>query len=407
MTPYPPRTMTTPFRSLLLGMALGLAAPASLANTPSPEATETLKGRHVSVRFRPDDWKLLQDRKEFSGFLDQVYLTMVELTGHQPPMELRGYPKLGAWGTAGIDGVNIDWTCVPGVLTDFNSGKIEFGLVHEMGHVFDARNFARWYITPACGGETFANIKLSYALERLLLKESRYRIEFGPGGRQTGHDFNDNFYLNSGKGYLAANTPWEKMGVDDLHSFHMRLIRQYGWDVYKKWFRAYYKIEEQKDGRAPPSTNDPVRINLVCALLSMFAGENLVPQFQEWRMPVTDKSVLEVATRYDLKNVCAATDAGFAAEFAAGKIHLDPLSLRVRSLKAADGTARASIFCILRNAPGAVVRYTLDNRPVTATSTIDTGAPIPVPAGGTVNAALFVPASAQPVLTAGGAAGPA
>ncbi len=398
--------MTHPLRSHMLIPVLALVAQVALAETPAAEKTETLKGLHTSARFRPDDWKILKDPKEFMGFLDQVYLTMAELTGHQPPMELRGYPNLGAWGTAGLDGINIDWTCVPPFMNDFNTGKIEFGFVHEMGHIFDARDFPRWYITPQCGGETFGNIKLSYALERLLLKDNRYRIEFGPGGLQTGYDFNNNFYLNAGKKYLAGDTPWDKMGVDDLHSFHMALIRKVGWDVYKKWFRAYYKIEAQKDGRAPAGVNDPVRINLVCALLSMFSGENLVPDFQQWRFPVTDKSVMDVAKRYDLKKVCPATDAQFAEEYATGKIHLDPLSLRVRVKRAADGKAQASIFSILRSTPGVVVRYTLNNTPVTASSKIDPGTPFPLPAGATVNAALFVPGKAQPILTTSTSAGP-
>ena len=392
--------MKHPLRSLLLAPVLALVAHAAPATTPPPLKTETLKGRHVSARFRPDDWKILKSPKEFIGFLDQVYETMAELTANHPPMELRGYENLGAWGTAGMDGINIDWTCIPPFMNDFNTGKIEFGFAHEMGHVFDARDFPRWYITPGCGGETFANIKLSYALERLLLKDNRYRIEFGPGGLQTGYDFNNSFYLNAGRNYLAGDTPWDKMGVDDLHSFHLTLVRKYGWDVYKKWFRAYAIIEAQKDGRAPPSVSDPVRINLVCALLSMFSGEYLVTDFQQWRFPVTDKSVLEVATRYDLKRVCAATDDQFAKEYADGKVHLDPLSLQVRVNKAADGKAQATIFSILRSYPGVVVRYTLDNAPVTAASKIDAGTPFPLPARATVKAAMFTPGNAQPVLTA-------
>ena len=392
--------MIQPFRSLLIAPVFGLLVQFAHAEDPSKVTTETLKGQFTTARFRPDDWKVANDPKEFMNFLDQVYLAMVELTSAQPKMELRGYEKLGAWGTAGIDGINIDWTCVQPFLKDFNTGKIEFGFVHEMGHVFDARDFPRWYITPGCGGETFGNIKLSYALERLLLKDNKFRIEFGPGGLQTGYDFNNNFYLNAGKKYLAGDTAWDKMSVDDLHSFHMKLIRKLGWDVYKKWFRAYYKIEAQKDGRAPAGVADPLRINLICALLSSFSGEDLVADFQQWRMPVTDKSVLEVAKRYDLKKVCPAVDAQFAEEYAAGKIHLDPLSLQIRVKKSADGKPQASIFSILRGTPSVIVRYTLNGTPVTATSKVDTGAPIPVAAGNTINAAMFVPGKPQPVLSA-------
>jgi len=400
--------MIHPLRSLLLAPTLGLVVQAALAaEAPAPVKTETLKGLHVSARFRPEDWQLLDNPKEFIGFLDQIYDSMVELTANQPPMILRGKEKLGAWGTAGLDGIDIDWTCVGPFMNDFKSGKVEFGFVHEMGHVFDARDFARWYITPNAGGEAFANIKLSYALERLLTKDSRYRIEFGPGGRQTGYDFNNNFYLNAGKKYLASDTPWDKMGVDDLHSFHMGLIRKLGWDVYKKWFRAYYKIEAQKDGRAPASVSDPLRINLICALLSVFGDENLVPDCQRYRFPVTNKSVMDVAKRYDLKQVCAATDQQFAEQYAAGKIHLDPLSLRVRVTQNADGSAAASIFSILRSTPSAVVRYTLDNTPVTATSKVDNSMPIVLASGATLHAGLFVPGKADPVLTANSTPEPA
>ena len=389
-------------RSLLVAPVLALVVQFAYADDPAKPVTETLKGQYTSARFRPDDWKVANDPKEFMKFLDEVYLTMVELTSAQPPMELRGYEKLGAWGTAGIDGINIDWTCIQPFLKDFNNGKVEFGFVHEMGHVFDARDFPRWYITPGCGGETFANIKLSYALERLLLKENKFRIEFGPGGLQTGYDFNNNFYLNaaSKSKYLTSDTPWDKMGVDDLHAFHLNIIRKVGWDVYKKWFRAYYKIEAQKDGRAPAGVADPLRINLICALLSTFSGQDLVPDCQKWRMPVTDKSVLEVAKRYDLKKVCPAVDAQFAEEYAAGKIHLDPLSLQIRIAKNAAGKPQATIFSIMRSTPSVTVRYSFNSTPVTATSKTDSGAPIPVAVGNTINAAMFVPGKPQPVLTA-------
>ena len=75
--------------------------------------------------------------------------------------------------------------------------------------------------------------------------------------------------------------------------------------------------------------------------------------------------------------------------------------------QAVGGTAAASIFSILRNSPGAVVRYTLDRTPVTATSKIDAGIPIPLASGATVHAALFVTGKAQHVLTTSATAEPA
>jgi hexosaminidase len=385
---------------LSAGLSPARAAKAEARPAAAEEPVKTVKGKQVTLEFRESDFKLLKSQAEFLAFLDSVYERMQELTYASPPMILRGHKNLGAWGTAGLDGVRIDWTCVPGFMTGFNTGMIEFGVVHEIGHVFDARNFPRWYITPGCGGETFGNIKLSYALEMLLRKDNAYRIEFGPGGKQTGYDFNNNFYLPAGKKYLASDTPWEKLGVDELHAFHMTLIRKYGWDVYKKWFRAYYLIEAQKDGRAPPSCNDPVRINLVCALLSAFSGDNLVADFQQWRMPVTEASVNEVRKRYQLSDVCPAVEKQFAKEYAEGKITLDPLSLRVTAEPVANKTMSAIGFFSAVKIDGAVVRYTLDNSEVGSLFTKSyQGTPVTVNKPVTVNAALFVPGKKEPVLT--------
>ena len=354
------------------------------------ERNEELKGKHVSVNFRKDDWKLLEGRKDFIPFLDSTYLTMAELTCHRPTMILRGYKDLGAWGTAGLDGVNIDWNFVPGLLTDFTKGKIEFGVLHEMGHVFDARNHGRWYITPSAGGETFANIKLSYAVERLLTDDTLYRIEFGPGGLQTGRAFNDNFYLTKGAEYLAGTQPWTRMDVDALHAFHLHFVRLYGWDVYKKWFRAYQIIEEDPDGRAPESTEDPARIQMVCALLSAFSGENLVPEFQRWRMPVTDEDVATLTKKHKLASVVKRVNVNFAREFTKGDIHLDPLSLSIRP----GASKEVTIFSIFSDLPKAEVRYTIDgSAPVRYT-----GKPVAVDSGKTIETSLFVPGKREAIL---------
>ena len=158
-------------------------------------------------------------------------------------------------------------------------------------------------------------------------------------------------------------------------------------------------VEAEPNGRAPNDCNSPVRINLVCALLSAFSGENLVPVFQKWRMPVTDESVAGVVKRYDLELVCAKVDEQFAQDYAQGRIHLDPMSLQVRAEKAPTGGASVSIFNVLGKGPGLLVRYTLDGSAVTATSSAFTGAAFPVTAATAVKAALFVPGKTEPALT--------
>jgi hypothetical protein len=46
-----------------------------------------------------------------------------------------------------------------------------------------------------------------------------------------------------------------------------------------------------------------------------------------------------------------------------------------------------------------VVRYSMNSTPVTATSKVDSGLPIPLPRGNVLNAAAFVFGKPQPILT--------
>jgi len=390
--------MTSTPRILLLCCIPAFISSTVLADDKAELELETVKGDHVTFNFRPGDWKELKDKKEFTAFYDDVYETMEELTGNSPPMILRGYKDLGAWGTAGMDGVNIEWAVIPTFMKEFNAGKVEFGLVHEIGHVFDARDFPRWYITPSSGGEAFANIKLSYSVDRLLREDTRYRIEFGPGGPQTGFNFNNNFYLGTGKAFVEGTDPWTKMSVDQLHSFHLQMIRKFGWDVYKKWFRAYILIDAKEEDRAPASTDDPLRMHVLCALLSRFSGENLVPYFDTWRIPVTSENIADVTKRYKLDRVCDQVDQQFAREYAQGKINLDPLSLSVRTVPGGDKKTTVTFSNIFGALRGVYVRYTLDGSPISGNSKTFTGTPVEVKPGARVRAALFVPGKSAPVL---------
>jgi hypothetical protein len=329
---------------------------------------------------------------------------MYELTTAKPVVCYRGMNNLGAWGTAGEGGINLDWTVVPGCMNDFNNGRIEFGLVHELGHCFDARNFPRWYITPVCGGETFGNLKLSYAVEQLLRKDNHYRIEFGPGGMQTGYDFNTNFYLPPGDKYLAdKGRVWTQMSVDELHSFHLRLIRKYGWDVYKKWFRTYPQME--KAGfLAPPECNDIKRMIVICAILSHYTGEDLTGYFNQWRIPVTREDVDKANKACRLNEIYPFVDAQFSKELLEGKITLDPKSMWIRQLGAAgqDGaTAMTAGKVVITGVKikGAIIRYSIGGDP-TPTSPVYT-APFPMTGSGRVRAAMYLPTNLKtPVLKA-------
>lgn len=385
---------------LALSLALGvLCTPLASADEveklniklpPGAVLAPAVKGKHVTMYFRQSDWDILKDKTSFMEFYDQVYECMEELTANSPPMIIRGHQDLGAWGTAGMDGIRIEWGSVSEFMNDFNVKKISFGAIHEIGHVFDARDFPRWYITPGGGGEMFANFKLSYAVERLLTKDTPFVINFGPGGDQKGYEFNDRFFPPNGVEYLKSDKPWDDMSVDALHAFHHQFVRRFGWDVYKKWFRVYQEIEKQKDGRAPGEPKHPTRIQLACALLSKFSGEDLIPTFKEWRMPVTQEDIDTVSKRYKVDEVCAKVDERFMEEFLKGDIHLDPMSLSIRPMKAPNGRTGFTIFNIFGDSENVQIRYTIGGLEPDATAKVYAGKPIAAEPGATIKAVLFV-----------------
>lgn len=68
--------------------------------------------------------------------------------------------------------------------------------------------------------------------------------------------------------------PLDKMGVTRAAFIPYNPDPQIRLVCVQKWFRAYAIIEDQKDDRAPPDVCDPVRINLVCALLLTLEVQN-------------------------------------------------------------------------------------------------------------------------------------
>jgi hypothetical protein len=391
-------------RSLTLlvlgGSALQLVKGVDIVLPPGGELAPAVEGKHLTMTFRPEDWAALKDQKSFIEFHDEVYSTMVELTGFRPPMPIRGHHALGAWGTASGDGVRVDWTQLAAVMEGFNRNVVAFGMIHEMGHIFDFPFFSRWYVTHGTAIETFANIKLAYAVERLLTDSTPYRINFRGESDQKGAEFVDHFYIPFGVEYLKSETPWETISVDALHAFHHQFVRTYGWDLYKKMFRTFVLMEAKEDGKAPPNPVDPVRIHVVCAVLSKLSGDDLVPIFQKWRAPVTAQDVADVSKTYKLDEVCEKVNQEFEAEFVKGDIHLDPLSLKIKPIKAPGGKTGFTLSTIFGSSANVAIRYTLDGSdPAVAGGQTFNGKPIAAPVGTSVKAVLYVKGKPGPQLT--------
>jgi len=287
-------------------IGMGTACRAQEAESGLPEKTALVKGKHVCVELMPSHFEKNPVQKKMLGALDKCYLAMRDLTGYIPDdgkmLLYREIPKAGFYG--GVMGagkeVMMNTLYIDDAIKMFGEGNVAFGWVHEMGHYFDI--LGKWYYWNGATVEWQGNWKLTYAIEAVPLKikwSPNKNIVFQPKGDGevvSGRQFNDSYFLFYGDRYLSDPTKkWDAMASDDFHSFFLRIVRAYGWEPFKRWYRTYDRFE--KLGLKEPDSAEG-KVNLICAILSKECGADLIPAFQIWRMPVTAEAVKAAKANY-------------------------------------------------------------------------------------------------------------
>ena len=241
-------------------------------------------------------------------WMDSAYESMQELTGYTPIdgklvmiKEVPEHPWFAYVDGAGLP-VYMNTKRLGGVLDAIdNQGIAPTGWVHEMGHFFDI--LGKWYYWDSASVEWQANWKACYAYEVI---SPFFKIPFGPNKSLAywpehevllyGRQWTDSFFLFTGDTYLAdPSRTWDTISSDELHSFFQRLVRVYGWEPFKRWYRTYDRFEklDLKEPGTPEGT-----IQLIAAILSRETDSDLVPVFQRWRMPVTYEDIAAMNKKY-------------------------------------------------------------------------------------------------------------
>ena len=138
-------------------------------------------------------------------------------------------------------------------------GTWSFGLMHELGHVFNLGNSSwNW------NDEIFANFRMSYALEACDGTMSQRDICY------RGADV-INYYKIFYDETIGAGIP--KNNGDALHYTFLRIKERYGWDVYKKAFRELYALGDSgQEGLETPYD----KFLFFLSYVSKAAGEDVV-----------------------------------------------------------------------------------------------------------------------------------
>ena len=273
-----------------------------------PEPVEVRAGRHVGLALQRSRWANNEAPPNLLPLMDTAYERIVELTGLKPYdgkiIVLQESPPNPYWAYAG-NPVILNGEYVAKTLADVKEGRLPFGWIHEMGHDFDV--YGDWYIWNGAAAEFQANFKLGYVVEQPIegfrmvwdgYSHAGYPVRGGKTDSD-GYKFSDSFFLFFGDPYLAdASRKWDSMTSDETHSFFLRLVRVYGWEPFKRWYRDYAALAAK--GLKPPK--DPeTKIALCCGLLSRETGVDLVPIFLRWRYPLNAASVKAATDAYKLE----------------------------------------------------------------------------------------------------------
>lgn len=303
-----------------------LPAEITIPEAVLPEALKTITGENISLSLMESRFGLVDNMDEILASMDQMYAAMEDLTGRKPfggkVIDFKECPRHMAWAYAGNPTV-LNTAYVADSLKTYSKGEISFGWVHEMGHDFD-NGIGKWYIAGSQWAEWQANFKLSYAWEMKALNNSEFKVRLWQPGKSrstlpmvTGRQFTDAYFIPFGIDYLAdPERSWKTLMSDEIHSFHTLLARQYGWELYKNWYRSYQKLVAM--GLKPPRKNEE-KITLECAILSAISGDDLSATFKKWRLPVTDDGLAAVREKYPVAEVAATLNGDISGRW------IDPL----------------------------------------------------------------------------------
>jgi hypothetical protein len=246
---------------LFLAAACGMFPVATDAATPLVRK----EGKFVVLELKEENWKILKDPEAYLDFLDEVYEAFEELVGGVPNggekqriREVDAWP--GGWAVAGQP-IRWDGKYVADSLRKVNEGDALFGILHEIGHVFDLGGQWNWH------AEFFANFKLMYVVEKL--------GSHGLNIRESEKYFRD-IAVRRGAEDGKPLSDWHAHSDAATHKF-LLLKNEIGWEPFKKTFREFLRLPKDK---VPQGIS--AKLGLFIHLLSRYAERNLWEQFENW-----------------------------------------------------------------------------------------------------------------------------
>ncbi len=204
----------------------------------------TVEGRHVVLKVRADDLRLLTDPPAWVAKLDRAYEAYADLVGAVPfggrkitILSVENDP--GGWAVAGNP---IRWHrkwIAPTFENNVNKGDWVFGIVHELGHDFDLDD--RWDWSP----ELLANFKMDYvfqAVKAVVFFDSQ-ACDYGDPKSLRMIDLYRIGDAKLGTANRMLHGGWEG---DGAHTKWTDTVNDIGWEPFKRVFRWFNKLSKDQ-----------------------------------------------------------------------------------------------------------------------------------------------------------------
>ena len=266
-------------RVLILAAIIAIALPA-LAVGQTPEMA-TIEGQHIILKVRADDLTHLNDPQAWVAKLDKGYEAYADLVGTLPfdgekitILSVEDDP--GGWAVAGNP---IKWYrkyIVPTFEDNINKGDWTFGIMHEISHDFDL-GFDPGYENRWCWEPEFwANYKMDYAFpmtKSVVFFEGKI-CDYGDPKSLRMTDLYLIGETNLGYGGRMLKGGWL---TDSFHSKFTALVKEVGWDTYKRVFRWYFTLTPDE------LSEDPLcKRSLFIRAIEEQSGYDLSDEFIDW-----------------------------------------------------------------------------------------------------------------------------
>lgn len=224
---------------IFIAILLAIALPV-LTAVESPEMA-SVEGKHIILKLRADDMRILDDPKAWVAKLDMAYEAYADLVGAVPYdgekitiLSVEEHP--GGWAVAGNP---IKWyrKYIPKALYSINEGDWSFGIMHEISHDFDIEFDSRW----AWELEFWANYKMDYAFPQIkaVVFSDNQVCDYG---NPKSLRMTDIYLIHEIKD--AISDRMLKGGwIDDCYHYKFTAIaKEVGWDALKRVFRWYNSL---------------------------------------------------------------------------------------------------------------------------------------------------------------------